>query len=162
MTISIMEIKQYKPLALVFYIDGNGCRSALPLEDSQRQDFKNEIEKSKMIELDGIVINTYDIKEIRPAALTTELEKYFYSKSWQERGILMQKAREQSRNPKMHPIEWYGELGTNRAIEKMESVLRSKLNPQVSVPKTPVKPLTAEQKARIEAQKKLIREHFTK
>ena len=76
------EIKQYKPIALVFYIDGNGERNALPLEESKRLAFKNAVENSKMVELEWITINTFDIKEIRPASSTSESEKFFYSQTW--------------------------------------------------------------------------------
>ena len=46
------EIKQYRPIALVFYVDGNGNRNALPLEESKRDAFKKAIETSKMVELE--------------------------------------------------------------------------------------------------------------
>ena len=46
------EIKQYKPIALVFYVDGNGNRNALPLEEAKRIAFKNAVETSKMVELE--------------------------------------------------------------------------------------------------------------
>lgn len=45
-------IKQYKPIALVFYIDGNGERNALPLDESKRVAFKTAVESSKMVELE--------------------------------------------------------------------------------------------------------------
>ena len=143
-----MEIKQYKPLALVFYMDWNGNRNALPLDDNQRQPFKEAIEQSKMIELDGVIINTYDIKEIRPAHLTTELEKYYYSRTWEERSFLTQRARTQSKDRKIHPIEWFWELWDQKAIEKMEALLDGMRSPKETKPeqKSDSKPLTPEQK----------------
>ena len=105
-----MEMREYKPLALVFYIDGNGNRSALPLADEQREAFKRKLEEVKMIELDGIVINTYDIKEIRPAHLTSELEKYYYSRTREERALLSRRAREQSRNQKINALDFFAEF----------------------------------------------------
>jgi hypothetical protein len=46
------EIKEYKPLALVFYMDGNGNRDALPLDDSKVNEFQKVIENTKMVELE--------------------------------------------------------------------------------------------------------------
>ena len=78
------EIREYKPLALVFYIDGNGNRNALPLDNSRIQEFKQAIQNQKMVELEGIVINSFDVKEIRPAEKTSELEKYYYSRDYKK------------------------------------------------------------------------------
>ena len=116
-------MREYKPLALVFYIDGNGNRSALPLADEQREAFKRKLEEVKMIELDGIVINTYDIKEIRPAHLTSELEKYYYSRTREERALLSRRAREQSRNQKINALDFFAEFWTESAIERMQRIL---------------------------------------
>lgn len=159
-----MEIKQYKPLALVFYIDWNGNRNALPLDDNQRQAFKETIEQSKMVELDGVVINTYDIKEIRPAHLTTELEKYYYSRTWQERIFLTQRARTQSKDRKIHPIEWFWELWDQKAIEKMEALLDGMRSPKSETKpeeKSDSKPLTPEQKVKVKEQFQRLKEHLS-
>lgn len=159
-----MEIKQYKPLALVFYIDWNGNRNALPLDDNQRQAFKETIEQSKMVELDGVVINTYDIKEIRPAHLTTELEKYYYSRTWQERIFLTQRARTQSKDRKIHPIEWFWELWDQKAIEKMEALLDGMRSPKSETEpeeKSDSKPLTPEQKVKVKEQFQRLKEHLS-
>lgn len=118
-----MEMREYKPLALVFYIDGNGNRSALPLADEQREAFKKKLEEVKMIELDGVVINTYDIKEIRPAYLTSELEKYYYSRTREERALLSRRAREQSKNQKINALDFFAEFWTESAIERMQRIL---------------------------------------
>lgn len=158
-----MEIKQYKPLALVFYMDWNGNRNALPLDDNQRQAFKEAIEQSKMIELDGVIINTYDIKEIRPAHLTTELEKYYYSRTWQERIFLTQRAKNQSKDRKIHPIEWFWELWDQKAIEKMEALLDGMRSPKETKPeeKSDSKPLTPEQKVKVKEQFQRLKEHLS-
>lgn len=158
-----MEIKQYKPLALVFYMDWNGNRNALPLDDTQRQAFKEAIEQSKMIELDGVIINTYDIKEIRPAHLTTELEKYYYSRTWQERIFLTQRAKNQSKDRKIHPIEWFWELWDQKAIEKMEALLDGMRSPKETKPeeKSDSKPLTPEQKVKVKEQFQRLKEHLS-
>jgi len=159
-----MEIKQYKPLALVFYMDWNGNRNALPLDDNQRQAFKETIEQSKMVELDGVVINTYDIKEIRPAYLTTELEKYYYSRTWQERSFLTQRARTQSKDRKIHPIEWFWELWDQKAIEKMEALLDGMRSPKSEMKpeeKSDSKPLTPEQKVKVKEQFQRLKEHLS-
>lgn len=159
-----MEIKQYKPLALVFYMDWNGNRNALPLDDNQRQPFKEAIEQSKMIELDGVIINTYDIKEIRPAHLTTELEKYYYSRTWQERSFLTQRAKNQSKDRKIHPIEWFWELWDQKAIEKMEALLDGMRSPKSEMKpeeKSDSKPLTPEQKVKVKEQFQRLKEHLS-
>ena len=158
-----MEIKQYKPLALVFYMDWNGNRNALPLDDNQRQAFKETIEQSKMVELDGVVINTYDIKEIRPAHLTTELEKYYYSRTWQERSFLTQRAKNQSKDRKIHPIEWFWELWDQKAIEKMEALLDGMRSPKETKPevKSDSKSLTPEQKVKVKEQFQRLKEHLS-
>lgn len=158
-----MEIKQYKPLALVFYMDWNGNRNALPLDDNQRQAFKEAIEQSKMIELDGVIINTYDIKEIRPAHLTTELEKYYYSRTWEERSFLTQRAKNQSKDRKIHPIEWFWELWDQKAIEKMEALLDGIRSPKETKPeeKSDSKPLTPEQKVKVKEQFQRLKEHLS-
>ena len=158
-----MEIKQYKPLALVFYMDWNGNRNALPLDDNQRQSFKEAIEQSKMIELDGVIINTYDIKEIRPAHLTTELEKYYYSRTWQERSFLTQRARTQSKDRKIHPIEWFWELLDQKAIEKMEALLDGMRSPKETKPeeKLDSNPLTPEKKVKVKEQFQSLKEYLS-
>ena len=122
-------MREYKPLALVFYIDGNGNRSALPLADEQREAFKKKLEEVKMIELDGIVINTYDIKEIRPAHLTSELEKYYYSRTREERALLSRRAREQSRNQTLNALDFFAEFWTESAIERMQRILNQAYAP---------------------------------
>lgn len=103
------EIKDYKPLALVFYIDWNGDRAALPLDESKREAFKKAVETSKMVELEWITINTFDIKEIRPADKTSDIEKVFYSLSWQKRAYLNKRARVKSGNSKTNAVEYFSE-----------------------------------------------------
>ncbi len=118
------EIKEYKPIALVFYIDGNWNRMALPLDDSKREDFKRVIEASKMVELEWIIINTFDIKEIRPANAITEIEKFYYSQSWKERTFLTQRVRKMSWDNKMWVVEYFNSYPTvEQAIERMKNIL---------------------------------------
>ncbi len=83
-----MDMKEYKPLCLVFYIDWEWNRSALPLDETKINDFKQAVENSKMIELEWVIINTFDIKEIRPSTHTSEIEKFFYSQTAQDRALL--------------------------------------------------------------------------
>lgn len=116
------DIKQYKPLALVFYIDWNWDRNALPLDESKREAFKKAIETSKMVELEGITINTFDIKEIRPAQATTELEKYFYSQSWQDRNYINQKTLRMAWQ-KVNTLEYRSWLWEQKAIERLQRML---------------------------------------
>ena len=58
---------------------------ALPLEESKLDAFREKIETAKMIILEGITINTFNIQEIRPDKNLTDLEKYFYSRTVEER-----------------------------------------------------------------------------
>ena len=116
------DIKQYKPLALVFYIDWNWDRNALPLDESKREAFKKAIETSKMVELEWITINTFDIKEIRPAQATTELEKYFYSQSWQDRNYITQKTLRMAWQ-KVNTLEYRSWLWEQKAIERLQRML---------------------------------------
>lgn len=117
-------IKQYKPIALVFYIDWNGERNALPLEDSKRDAFKNAIETSKMVELEWITINTFDIKEIRPAASTSEIEKFYYSQSRQIRNYIKQRTFKMAWD-KVNVLEYRLWLWEQKAIERLERMVES-------------------------------------
>ena len=116
------DIKQYRPIALVFYIDWNWDRNALPLDESKREAFKKAIETSKMVELEWITINTFDIKEIRPAQATTELEKYFYSQSWQDRNYINQKTLRMAWQ-KVNTLEYRSWLWEQKAIERLQRML---------------------------------------
>ncbi len=116
------EIKQYKPIALVFYVDWNGNRTALPLEESKREAFKKAIETSKMVELDWITINTFDIKEIRPAARITELEKFYYSQPRAERNYINQRTLKIA-GDKVNTLEYWLWLWEQQAIERFEGML---------------------------------------
>lgn len=118
------DIKQYKPISLVFYIDGNGERNALPLDETKRDAFKKAIENSKMVELEWITINTFDIKEIRPAASTSELEKYFYSQSWQDRNYINQRTTKMAWQ-KVNTLEYWLGIGELKAIERMQQMLEN-------------------------------------
>ena len=118
------EIKQYRPIALVFYIDWNWERNALPLDEEKRDAFKKAVETSKMVELEWITINTFDIKEIRPAASTTELEKFFYSQSWMDRSYLNQKTKKLAWE-KVNTLEYWLWLWEKKAIERLDSMLEN-------------------------------------
>lgn len=105
-----MDLKEYKPLALVFYIDGNWNRNALPLEESKVEWFKKALEECKMVELEWVVINTFDIKEIRPSKFTTDTEKYYYSRTIEERKYILERLRKITRKQNINVIEemaWY-------------------------------------------------------
>lgn len=118
------NIKQYKPISLVFYIDWNGERNALPLDESKRDAFKKAIESSKMVELEWITINTFDIKEIRPAASTSELEKYFYSQSWQDRNYINQRTTRMVWQ-KVNTLEYWLGIWESKAIDRMQQMLEN-------------------------------------
>ena len=118
------DIKEYKPLALVFYIDWNWNRSALPLDEDKVPQFKKALEQCKMIELEWVVINTFDIKEIRPSQFTTDIEKYFYSRTIAERKYMIEKIKRMVWNQKINVVEeiswmidWFG---------RMEKMIKSK------------------------------------
>lgn len=118
------EIKQYKPIALVFYIDGNGERNALPLEESKRIAFKNAVETSKMVELEWITINTFDIKEIRPASSTSELEKFFYSQTWQDRNYIKQRTLKIAWE-RTNTLEYWLGLWEQQALDRLQRMLEN-------------------------------------
>lgn len=117
-------IKQYKPIALVFYIDGNGERNALPLDESKRVAFKQAVETSKMVELEWITINTFDIREIRPASSTSELEKFFYSQSRQDRNYLKQRTLKMAWD-NVNTLEYWLGLWEQQAIERLQRILEN-------------------------------------
>ena len=114
------ELREYKPLALVFYIDGNGNRAALPLDDSKVSEFKRVIENTKMVELEWVTINTFEIKEIRPAYKTTEIEKFYYSRDPHERALIDKRVKGRVQNQRVNVIESLSELGTEKAINMMQ------------------------------------------
>lgn len=149
--LNMWEIKQYKPLALVFFIDGNGNRSALPLDDTRREQFKQVIENSKMVELEWIIINTYDIKEIRPASKTTEIEKFFYSRDYQERAMISQRVRNRANNQKANVLECLAEMWTGKAIEMMQQWIEwsKKQETETQIEENKNIELTEEQKQQI-------------
>lgn len=117
-------IKQYKPIALVFYIDGNGERNALPLDESKRVAFKTAVESSKMVELEWITINTFDIREIRPASSTSELEKFFYSQSRQDRNYIKQRTLKMAWD-KVNVLEYRLWLWEQQALDRLQRILET-------------------------------------
>ena len=118
------EIKQYKPLALVFYIDWNGERSVLPLEESKREAFKKAIEMNKMVELEWITINVFDIKEIRPASTLTKLENIYYSMPRPERKFIKERTRRMANKELNDPVEYWSILPFDKAVDRLESMVR--------------------------------------
>lgn len=112
------DMKEYKPIALVFYKDGNGNRDALPLDESKLEAFKNVIENSKMVELEWVIIATNEIKEIKRSYKTTELEKYFYSRSPEERAYLTKRIKSRAWQ-KCNILESIAEMWEERAITTM-------------------------------------------
>ncbi len=113
-------LKEYKPITLVFYIDWNWDRNALPLDDSKREAFKKAVETHKMVELEWTVINTFDIKEIRPAEKLSEIEKVFYSLSYPKRVYLNERAKRLTQDIKKSAVEYFsGRPERERAIQRM-------------------------------------------
>lgn len=119
-------MKQYKPISLVFYEDWNGDRNALPLDESKRDAFIRVIETSKMVELEWVIINTYSIKEIRPAIKTSDIEKFYYSQSPERRAYISERVRRITGNIKANVIEYFTSRGdTQKAIERMMSMVKA-------------------------------------
>lgn len=113
-------LKEYKPITLVFYIDWNGERNALPLDDSKREAFKKAVENNKMVELEWIVINTFDIKEIRPADKLSDVEKVFYSLSYHKRAYLNQRAKRMAQDNKMNAVSYFSSISDREfALKRM-------------------------------------------
>lgn len=118
------EIKQYKPISLVFYINGNWDRDALPLDEEKREAFKKAVENNKMVELEWITINTFDIKEIRPANKLSDIEKCFYSMSWHKRAFLNKRARVKSDNKYINAVEYFSAfVDEQRALKRMNDMV---------------------------------------
>lgn len=113
-------LKEYKPITLVFYIDWNGERNALPLDDSKREAFKKAVENNKMVELEWTVINTFDIKEIRPAEKLTEIEKIYYSLPRNKRSFLDRRVKNMEWNNKAKVVEYFtSRVSQEKAIQRM-------------------------------------------
>lgn len=117
-----MDLKEYKPIALVFYKDGEGNLTALPLEESKLHDFRKTIETAKMVILEGITINTFNIQEIRPDKNLTDLEKYFYSRTPEERAKIKKRMLSRNWNWKTSIIEWIRE-SLNDPIRRLDHYL---------------------------------------
>lgn len=114
-------MKEYKPLCLVFYVDWEWNRSALPLDETKINDFKQAVENSKMIELEWVIINTFDIKEIRPSTHISEIEKYFYSRTIEERAKIKNRAIKRTWDRKQNVIEVLSQIPD--AISRMEKMI---------------------------------------
>lgn len=158
----MQEIREYKPLALVFYIDGNGNRNALPLDNSRIQEFKQAIQNQKMVELEGIVINSFDIKEIRPAEKTSELEKYYYSRTYQERSKIAQRVRNRAGNPKVNVLEWLSELWSEKAISVMQWMIKPVVKEVEPPVIEPTVQMTPEERAELATKFKTLLSKYTK
>lgn len=158
------EIKEYKPLALVFYMDGNGNRDALPLDDSKVNEFQKVIENTKMVELEWVTINTYEIKEIRRAWKTTEIEKFYYARNYTERAMIAQRIKNRCNNQKANVIEELSSLGTQKAIELMQRWIEWANAPKQEVTTTIQQqdPITQQQKIEIRAKYQNILNRLSK
>ncbi len=167
------EIKEYKPLALVFYIDWNGNRSALPLEEDKVPQFKKALEQCKMIELEWVIINTFDIKEIRPSQFTTDIEKYFYSRNIAERKYMIDKMKRMARSQKINIIEEISWM--TDGFWRMERMIKSKFERdlpievigkdpilETNITKIKTEELTEEQKEQIKIKYKDLQKQLTK
>ena len=166
------EITEYKPLALVYYIDWNWNRNALPLYEDKVPQFKKALEECKMVELEWVVINTFDIKEIRPSKFTTDAEKYYYSRTIAERKYIADKVKKMVRNQKANVIEeimWY-----NDPVETMNKWIQAKFYSELpkevvwkddlwdDITKIKTEELTEEQREQIKTRFKYLQESLTK
>lgn len=120
-----MELKEYRPIALVFYKDWEWNLVALPLEESKLDAFREKIETAKMVNLEGITINTFNIQEIRPDKNLTDLEKYYYSRTPEERAKIKKRMFQRNWNGKTSIIEAIRE-SLNDPIRRLDHYL----NPQ--------------------------------
>ena len=166
------EIKEYKPLALVFYIDWNWNRSALPLDEDKVPEFKKALEECKMIELEWVVINTFDIKEIRPSQFTTDVEKYFYSRTIAERKYIADKVKRMAGSQKINVVE---ELSWMKDwLMQMDKWIKAKFESELpkevvwkdiiweEITKIKTEELTEEQKEQIRTKFKDLQNQLTK
>ncbi len=113
-------LKEYKPITLVFYIDWNGERNALPLDNTKREAFKKAVENNKMVELEWTVINTFDIKEVRPAEKLSEIEKIYYSLPRNKRAYLNRRVKVMAWDNKAKPVEYFtSRVNQEKAIQRM-------------------------------------------
>ena len=166
------EITEYKPLALVYYIDWNWNRNALPLDEDKVPQFKKALEECKMVELEWVVINTFDIKEIRPSKFTTDAEKYYYSRTIAERKYIADKVKKMVRNQKANVIEeimWYNDL-----VKTMDGWIQAKFYSELpkevvwkddlwdDITKIKTEELTEEQREQIKTRFKYLQESLTK
>ena len=166
------EITEYKPLALVYYIDWNWNRNALPLDEDKVPQFKKALEECKMVELEWVVINTFDIKEIRPSKFTTDAEKYYYSRTIAERKYIADKVKKMVRNQKANVIEeimWY-----NDPVKTMDGWIQAKFYSELpkevvwkddlwdDITKIKTEELTEEQREQIKTRFKYLQESLTK
>ena len=117
------EIKEYRPLALVFYINWKWERDVLPLDEEKREAFKKAIESSKMVELEWITINTFDIKEIRPASTFSQMENFYYSLQRAERNYIKQRTAKLSDKKLNDPMEYRTLVWEEKAIERRKSMV---------------------------------------
>lgn len=166
------EIQEYKPLALVFYIDGNWNRNALPLDEDKVSQFKKALEECKMIELEWVIINTFDVKEIRPSQFTTDIEKYFYSRSIAERKYITERVKRIAWSTKINVVEEIS--GMKDWFKQMERMVRSKFYSELpkeivwkdivwnDITKIKTESLTEEQKELIRKRYKDLQDQLTK
>ena len=73
------ELKEYKPLAIVFYVDESGELDTATIDDKMADKFIEQMEDSKFVTIWDITINTYNIKEIKRANSLSDVEKVYYS-----------------------------------------------------------------------------------
>lgn len=166
------EIKEYKPLALVFYIDWNWNRNALPLDEDKVPQFKKALEQCKMIELEWVIINTFDIKEIRPSQFTSDIEKYYYSRTIAERKYIADKVKRMVGSQKINVVEeisWRTDW-----MMRMERMIKSKFESELPKEnvwkdmlgfdevKIKTEELTEEQKEQIRKKYKDLQKQLTK
>ena len=127
----MQEIKEYKPIALIYYINGAGERDAIPIPNDKVKELQNVIEKSKMIKIEGTVINTFEIKEIKPYERLSEVEMMFRTIEPKARNKILLKIKRYIQNSEMRGYKKYSTaslLETLSTMKQGENMMQRRIN----------------------------------
>lgn len=127
----MQEIKEYKPIALIYYINGAGERDAIPIPNDKVKELQNVIEKSKMIKIEWTVINTFEIKEIKPYERLSEVEMMFRTIEPKARNKILLKIKRYIQNSEMRGYKKYSTaslLETLSTMKQGENMMQRRIN----------------------------------
>lgn len=127
----MQNIKEYKPVALVYYINGAGERDVLTIPNDKIAEFQKTIEKSKMVEVEGITINTFEIKEIKPFDRISEVEMMFRTIEPKARNKILLKIKRYIQNSEMRGYKKYSTaslLETLSTMKQGENMMQRRIN----------------------------------